>query len=134
MAKNRYTLPDQAAHDMQYLILWKVRNQVAVLDSPAVKSALQQIIQERAKAIETTVLTINVEAFYVRITCQAPPTRSGHQLVIEFKSATAALLKERFPDIITRVNHPWTRAYYCQTLGQIDDLKITRFIASKRRP
>ena len=61
-----------------------------------------------------------------------PPKESVAKVVGRIKGKSSLILFDRHPEYRERYNrHFWARGYYCETIGNVNEATITKYIAEQ---
>ena len=117
--------------NINYHIIWcpKYRRKVLVDGVDArLKEILVQIAEESGCIIET----MEVMPDHIHIFLKGTPTIPIHLIVKNLKGKNSRILRTEFPHLKRRLPCLWTRGYYCETIGCINEETIKRYIENQK--
>ena len=69
---------------------------------------------------------------HVHMYVSIPPKESVAKVVGRIKGKSSLILFDRHPEYRERYNrHFWARGYYCETIGNVNEATITKYIAEQ---
>ncbi len=117
--------------NINYHIIWcpKYRRKVLVdgVDT-RLKEVLVQIAEESGCIIET----MEVMPDHIHIFLKGNPTIPIHLIVKHLKGNSSRILRVEFPHLKRRLPCLWTRSYYCETIGYINEETIKKYIENQK--
>ena len=117
--------------NINYHIIWcpKYRRKVLVDGVDArLKEVLVHIVEESGCTIET----MEVMPDHIYIFLKGTPTIPIHLIVKNLKGKSSRILRTEFPHLKRRLPCLWTRSYYCETIGCINEETIKRYIENQK--
>lgn len=117
--------------NINYHIIWcpKYRRSVLV-DSveTRLKELLPTIVNESGCCIES----MEVMPDHIHIFIKGNPTIPIHLIVKNLKGKSSRMLRDEFPQLRRRLPCLWTRSYYCETIGSINEEAIKKYIENQK--
>lgn len=107
----------------------KYRRKVLV---DGVDERLKEILANAAEEMGCTIKTMEVMPDHVHIYMNGSPTIPVHLIVKNLKAISSKKLREEFPSLNSRLPSLWTRSYYCETIGCIDEEAIEEYIEEQK--
>jgi putative transposase len=92
-----------------------------------IKADLETAIQEIAKKLEVTVVSLEVQPDHIHLFVSAPPRYSSANLINAFKGATSKRLRNKYP-YLKSLPSMWTKTYYAGTACNLSAGVIKQYI------
>lgn len=129
--KDRWVNSKTAVYNLAYHIIWcpKYRRKVLVNE---VEKELKRLLLMKANELNCKIETLEVMPDHVHVFIKTPPTIGVHFLVQQLKGVTARELRKQFKSLKTRLPNMWTRSYYAESVGQISEETIKRYIKEQK--
>lgn len=117
--------------NINYHIIWcpKYRRKVLV---GGVDTRLKELLPELAEDSGCTIDTIEVMPDHIHIFLKGTPTTPIHLIVKNLKGNSSKILRAEFPHLKRRLPCLWTRSYYCETIGCINEETIKKYIENQK--
>ena len=117
--------------NINYHIIWcpKYRRKVLV---DGVDARLKEVLVQIAEESGCTIETMEVMPDHIHIFLKATPTIPIHLIVKNLKGKSSRILRTEFPHLKRRLPCLWTRSYYCETIGCINEETIKRYIENQK--
>lgn len=117
--------------NINYHIIWcpKYRRKVLV---DGVDARLKEVLVQIAEESGCTIETMEVMPDHIHIFLKGTPTIPIHLIVKNLKGKSSRILKTEFPHLKRRLPCLWTRSYYCETIGCINEETIKRYIEDQK--
>ena len=107
----------------------KYRRKVLV---DGVDERLKEILAEATEEMGCTIIIMKVKPDHVHLYMNGSPTIPVHLIVKNLKAISSRKLREEFPSLNSRLPSLWTRSYYCETIGCIDEEAIKEYIEEQK--
>lgn len=117
--------------NINYHIIWcpKYRRKVLVGE---VETRLKELLPELAEESGCTIDTMEVMPDHIHIFLKGNPTIPIHLIVKNLKGKSSSVLRQEFPYLKKRLPCLWTRSYYCETIGRINEETIKKYIENQK--
>ena len=117
--------------NISYHIIWcpKYRRKVLV---DGVDARLKEVLVQIAEESGCTIETMEVMPDHIHIFLKGTPTIPIHLIVKNLKGKSSRILRTEFPHLKRRLPCLWTRSYYCETIGCINEETIKRYIENQK--
>ena len=117
--------------NINYHIIWcpKYRRKVLVGE---VETRLKKLLPELAEESGCTIDTMEVMPDHIHIFLKGNPTIPIHLIVKNLKGKSSSILRQEFPYLKKRLPCLWTRSYYCETIGCINEETIKKYIENQK--
>ena len=117
--------------NINYHIIWcpKYRRNVLV---GGVETRLKELLPELAEESGCTIDTMEVMPDHIHIFLKGTPTIPIHLIVKNLKGKSSRILRAEFPYLRKGLPCLWTRSYYCETIGCINEETIKKYIENQK--
>ena len=117
--------------NINYHIIWcpKYRRKALVGE---VETRLKELLPELAEESGCTIDTMEVMPDHIHIFLKGNPTIPIHLIVKNLKGKSSSILRQEFPYLKKRLPCLWTRSYYCETIGCINEETIKKYIENQK--
>ena len=131
MQKKRWTTSQTAVYNIGYHLIWcpKYRRKVLV---GQIVARLNQLLYEKAEDIGVTIETLEVMPDHLHLFVKASPVDSPHFIVQQLKGYTSRILRSEFKTLKSRLPTLWTRSYYCESVGNISQETVQRYLENQK--
>jgi putative transposase len=115
----------------QYHIIFcpKYRRKVLVGD---IEKDLKQIFYEIAKEKDAEIKALEVMPDHVHMFISIDPRQPIHELIRLFKGKSSRILRDKYPELKSRIPSLWTRSYFCCTIGNVSEEVIQKYIENQK--
>ena len=117
--------------NINYHIIWCPKYRRSVLVG-GVETRLKELLPELAEESGCTIETMEVMPDHIRIFLKGTPTIPIHLIVKNLKGKSSRILRAEFPHLKKRLPCLWTRSYYCETIGCINEETIKKYIENQK--
>lgn len=117
--------------NINYHIIWcpKYRRSVLVDD---VETRLKELLPTIANESGCYIESMEVMPDHIHIFIKGNPTIPIHLIVKNLKGKSSRILRDEFPQLRRRLPCLWTRSYYCETIGCINEETIKKYIENQK--
>lgn len=117
--------------NINYHIIWcpKYRRKVLV---DGVDTRLKEVLVHIAEESGCTIATMEVRPDHIHIFLKGTPIIPIHLIVKNLKGKSSRILRAEFPHLKRRLPCLWTRSYYCETIGRINEDTIKKYIENQK--
>ena len=132
MSDTRYRKNAGSVFSLKYHLVWcpKYRRKVLV---GAVANDLKHLLHEKAEQIGVVVEALEIMPDHVHLFVSADPTAAPQFLANQFKGYTSRILRERYPQLKSRLPSLWSRSYYVGSVGQVSEETVRQYIEAQKR-
>lgn len=127
----RWKTNSGCVYNIGYHIIFcpKYRRKVLV---DGVDTRLKELLLEKSTANGWELLKLEIMPDHVHIFIKATPSDSTAYIVSQLKGYTAFMLRKEFPKLKSRLPNMWTRSYYVETVGNISQETVLRYIEQQK--
>jgi putative transposase len=126
-----YSTSETSVHFIGYHFVWSPKYRKKVLVGK-IEQRLKDLIQEKAKQINCTILALKIMPDHVHLFITGNPIMTPNKIVGQIKGYTSHQLRKEFAELRTRLPTLWTRSYFISTHGHISDAQIKKYIAEQK--
>ena len=128
---NKYTHKKGIVYLNQYHIVFcpKYRRKVLVGD---IERDLRQIFYDIAKEKDVEIKALEIMPDHVHMFISFDPRQPLHSLIGYFKGTTSRILRNRYPELRSRIPSLWTRGYSYCTVGCVSEEAIQKYIENQK--
>lgn len=129
--KNRWKSSSHSKYNLGVHIIFcpKYRRKVLI---DGVEDELKKICQDVAKDLKISIESIEVMPDHVHIFLKHPPTLPIHYIVQQIKGKSSRLLRLKFEWLKKRIPTLWTRSYFAESVGIINEDTIKKYIENQK--
>ena len=128
----RWNVSPHVVYNINYHIIWATKYR---------RKVLNQNVQERFKELikkKTRKLSIEIKAFeimedHVHLFISADTVLPVHYIVQQLKGYTSKKLRGEYLHLKTKLPTLWTRSYYVETIGNINEETIKKYIENQKK-
>lgn len=117
--------------DLKYHIVWCTKYRRKFLDERK-QEYLKMLLLEKSLENNYIVEALEIMEDHVHIFLEASVKDSVHRIVSQLKGYSSFKLKEKFPELHTRVPNIWTRSYYAGTVGHVLEETVKEYIKNQK--
>ena len=131
MTTERYRRNAGSVYSLRYHVVWcpKYRRPVLV---GQVADDLKALLHEKAEVLGAEIHSLEVMPDHVHLFVESDPTLPVQFLVNQFKGYTSRILRDRYPDLRSRLPALWSRSYYAGTVGHVSEETVRRYIEAQK--
>lgn len=116
---------------LKYHIVWCTKYRRKVL-SDEIQSFLKEKIKEKCKNSNFQVEAMETMEDHIHIFLSASTKDSVHRIVSQLKGFTSHSLREKFPELKSRLPCMWTRSYFAGTVGHVSEETVKKYIENQK--
>ncbi|AOM84383.1 IS200/IS605 family transposase [Salisediminibacterium beveridgei] len=126
-----YTRKKGIVYKNQFHIIFcpKYRRKVLVDD---VANDLAEIFHQIAEEKEITIKSLEIMPDHVHMFIEFDPRRMLHKVIKDFKGISSRILREKHPQLKSRLPNLWTRSYFSCTVGHISEETVREYIKNQK--
>jgi len=127
----RWSVSSCSVYNLGFHIIWCPKYRRKVLKD-GVDIELKRLIKEKCDEREWELENVEVMEDHVHIFVKCRPTDSVAYIVAQIKGYTSHKLKQLFPHLNSRLPNLWTRSYYAESIGIINEETIKKYIENQK--
>ena len=137
MKKNSFNIPNDYLENDGLIF----KNQFHVVFCPKYKrpvlkegiaKRLSYILYAEAQKMRVHILSLDIQPDHVHMSISFDPRLSLHKVIKQFKAVSSHILREEFPELVSKLPSLWTRSYLSSTDEVLDDILIKEYLNSQR--
>lgn len=114
-----------------YHIVWCPKYRRKVL-TEKIESRLKEILPQIAENMECIIEKMEVMPDHIHIFLRGTPILPIHLIVKNLKGKSSRILRSEFPSLKSKLPNLWTRSYYCETIGCINEETVKKYIENQK--
>ena len=131
MTDTRYRRNAGSVYSLKYHLVWcpKYRRKVLVGE---IAEDLRSLLYQKAQEMEVTIEALEIMPDHIHLFIQSDPTEAPQRLANQFKGFTSRILRQRFPQLRSRLPSMWSRSYYIGTIGHVSEETVKGYIEMQK--
>lgn len=127
---SKYKNSSHCKHNISYHIVWipKYRKRIIVTD---VEDRLKELILNKADLLNIKIGAIECMPDHIHLFVKANTNTVISYVVKILKGYTSKILREEFTHL-TITKHLWAVGYFCETIGNINEQTVIRYINNQK--
>lgn len=128
----RYTASSHTVYNLGYHLIWcpKYRREVLTGD---IEERLKELFLQKAEELGIEIKKMEVMPDHVHLFVKSKPTYAIHFVVQQLKGYSSRILRQEFSSLKSRLPTLWTRSYYCESVGNISEATILKYIENQKK-
>jgi len=124
---SRWKTSKTSVFNLSYHLIWcpKYRRKVLVGD---IKNQLIKLLYQKADQLELEIVEANIQPDHVHLFVKSKPIHAPQFIVGQLKGYTSRILRKEFSTLRTRIPTLWTRSYYVDSVGKLNEHTIRKYI------
>ena len=114
-----------------YHIVWCPKYRRKVLTGK-IDSRLKEILPQIAEDMDCIIEKMEVMPDHIHIFLRGTPILPIHLIVKNLKGKSSRILRSEFPSLKSKLPNLWTRSYYCETIGCINEETVKKYIENQK--
>jgi putative transposase len=131
MTDVRYQRSAGCVYSLKYHLVWCPKYRRAVLVG-RVANDLRKLLLAKAKALAVTIEALEIMPDHVHLFVAADPTDAPQRLANQFKGYSSRLLRQKYPELRSRLPSLWSRSYYVGSVGHVSEDAVKRYIEAQK--
>lgn len=127
----RWTHSNKSIYNLGYHFIWcpKYRRDILIDD---VEKRLKELLIEKSLMMNIKIEKLTIMPNHIHLFIKAEPIDSPHWIVQQLKGYTSNILRKEFKHLTTKLPTLWTRSYYCESVGNISEKTILKYIEEQK--
>jgi putative transposase len=132
MSDTRYRRNAGSVYSLKYHMVWcpKYRRKVLIGD---IAEELRSLLYQKAQELDVTIEALEIMPDHVHLFIESDPTEAPQRLANQFKGYTSRMLRQKFPQLCSRLPSMWSRSYYVGSIGHVSDETVKRYIGMQKQ-
>lgn len=128
---SRWKTSKTAVFNLSYHMIWcpKYRRPVLIEE---IATRLSQLLIKKSADLELEIVEMNILPEHVHIFVKAKPIHSPQYLVGQLKGYSSRILRQEFPKLRSRLPTLWTRSYYIDSAGRLNEYTIKKYVQNQK--
>lgn len=128
---SRWKTSTTAIFNLSYHLIWcpKYRRPVLTED---IQNRMLQLLHEKAKELDIEIIEANILPDHVHLFVRTQPIHSPQFVVGQLKGYTSRILRKEFPKLKSRLPTLWTRSYYIDSVGKLNEYTIRKYVQEQK--
>lgn len=128
---DKYTHKEGIVYLNQYHVVFcpKYRRKVLIGN---IEKDLKQIFEHVAQEKNVEIKALEIMSDHVHMFISFDPRQPLHELIKLFKGRSSKILRDKYPQLKSRIPSLWTRSYFCCTIGYISEDTIQKYIENQK--
>ena len=131
MSDTRYRPNAGNVYSLKNHLVWcpKYRRKVWVDE---VAEELCSLLYPKAEELDVTIEALESMPDHVHLFIESDPTEAPQRLANQFKGYTARKLRQKFPQLRSRLPSMWSRSYSVGSIGRVSEETVRRYIEMQK--
>jgi len=132
MCDTRYRRNAGSVYSLKYHKVWcpKYRRKVLICD---IEEELRFLLYQKAQELDVTIEALEIMPDHVHLFIESDPTEAPQCLVNQFKGYTSRMLRQKFPQLCSRLPSMLSRSYYVGSIEHVSDETVKRYIEMQKQ-
>jgi putative transposase len=131
MSDTRYRRNAGSVYSLKYHLVWcpKYRRKVLIGE---IADELRSLLYQKAQELDVTIEALEIMPDHIHLFIQSDPTEAPQRLANQFKGFTSRILRQKFPQLRSRLPSMWSRSYYVGSIGHVPEEAVKRYIEMQK--
>lgn len=129
--KNRWKTSSHSVYNLGFHIIFCPKYRRKVL-AGCVEKDLKNIIKNVCKNLEIELVEMEIMPDHVHLFVKSKPTLAPHYIIQQIKGKSSRLLRKKHKELRTRIPTLWTRSYFIESVGAINEETIKKYIENQK--
>jgi putative transposase len=131
MSDTRYRSNAGSVFSVKYHFVWCPKYRRNVLTGE-IADELRSLLDQKGQELNAMIEALEIMPDHVHLFVQSDPTEAPQRLANQFKGYTSRLLRQRFPQLRSRLPGMWSRSYQVGTIGHVSEESVRRSIEAQK--
>ena len=128
----RWKVSPHVVHNVNYHIIWATKYRRAVLHED-VQKRFKELIEKKVEKLGIEIKAVEVMEDHVHLFINSNTVLPIHYIVQQLKGYTSKKLRQEYLNLRTKLPTLWTRSYYVETIGNINEKTIKKYIENQKK-
>ena len=97
-----------------------------------IEKRLAGILHAEAQKMYVQILSLDIQSDHVHLFISFDPRLTLHKVIKQFKAVSSHILREEYPQLVSKLPSLWTRSYFSSTDAVLDEALIKDYLNSQR--
>jgi len=127
----RWQTTNKVVYNLSYHIIWcpKYRRKVLVDD---ISIRLKELLLEKATGIGVEIVQLEIMPDHVHLFVRTTPDIAPRFVAGMLKGYTSRILRKEFRTLKSRLPTLWSRSYYVDSVGKLNEATIRKYIENQK--
>jgi putative transposase len=131
MSDTRYRSNAGSVFSVKYHFVWCPKYRRKVLTGE-IADELRSLLYQKGQELNAMIEALEIMPDHVHLFVPSDPTEAPQRLANQFKGYTSRLLRQRFPQLRSRLPSMWSRSYQVGTIGHVSEASVRRYIEAQK--
>jgi putative transposase len=131
MSDTRYRSNAGSVFSVKYHFVWCPKYRRNVLTGE-IADELRSLLDQKGQELNAMIEALEIMPDHVHLFVPSDPTEAPQRLANQFKGYTSRLLRQRFPQLRSRLPSMWSRSYQVGTIGHVSEESVRRSIEAQK--
>lgn len=131
MSDTRYRRNAGSVFSLKYHLVWCPKYRRKVLTGE-IAEELRSLLYQKAQELDVTIEALEIMPDHVHLFIESDPTEAPQRLANQFKGYTSRLLRQKFPQLRSRLPSLWSRSYYIGSIGHVSEETVKQYIEMQK--
>lgn len=94
---------------------------------------LSELLKEKANFLDIEIVEQTIQPDHVHLFIRSKPTLATHYILNQLKGYSSRVLRKEFPSLKSRLPSLWTRSYYIDSVGKLNEHTIKKYIEEQKK-
>ena len=129
--KDRWKHSNKCIYNLGFHIIWCTKYRRKLLTNE-IQLRLKELLNNKANELDVEIHTMECMEDHIHLFVKPNPTLSPHYIVQQFKGSTSHELRKEYKNLRTKVPTLWTRSYYVESVGNLSQASIVKYIENQK--
>src|SRR5437868_11824554 len=130
MSDCKYTSSGNAKFNISYHIVWIPKYRKHILFG-SVEARLKAILTDKLNSLNINFIIIECMPDHIHLFFKADPTMSISYIIKTLKGYSSRILRQEFMHL-NKFKHLWASGYFCETIGNISQETVIKYIENQK--
>ncbi|MDO8886408.1 IS200/IS605 family transposase [Candidatus Oleimmundimicrobium sp.] len=126
----RWKTSTAAVYNLSYHLIWCPKYRRPVL--AGIEGRLLELLYEKSKQLGVEIIEASIQPDHVHLFVKTKPIHPPQFVVGQLKGYTSRILRQEFPKLKSRLPTLWTRSYYVDSVGKLNEYTIRKYIEEQK--
>lgn len=127
----RWSVSNTSVYNIGFHIIWCPKYRRKVL-TDGVDDLVKECIKEKCDERGWELCEMEVMSDHIHVFVKCKPTDSVSYIVAQLKGVTSHKVREKYPHLWGRLPSLWSRSYYAESVGCINEETIKKYIENQK--